>query len=299
MAPIIAGIDFSAPSAAVLRHAAHAAGRSQAPIIAVHVLDTGIVSHWSSSAGMPGLDALTAQAKQKLDDLVATHVPHASIRTEVRIGRPASDLAKVVEEHHAGLLVIAANDLTKKRLGAIAAGCVRSVHSDVLVLRDWQEGNFRKIVVCTDFAPMSERALARGVELAVANGAFLEIVHVLYPPAQDLWGETILLDADATGTYEEEARKRADDQMARALSPHASTLSGVEHRCVVLESTSPAQALTWHIQETGADLAVLGTRSHSKVGGILLGTNAERLLHDAPVSVLAIRPSSDLASAEG
>jgi nucleotide-binding universal stress UspA family protein len=34
---------------------------------------------------------------------------------------------------------------------------------------------------------------------------------------------------------------------------------------------------------------VLGTRGHSRLASYFIGTNAERLLHDATVSVLAVR----------
>jgi nucleotide-binding universal stress UspA family protein len=38
-----------------------------------------------------------------------------------------------------------------------------------------------------------------------------------------------------------------------------------------------------------ADLVVMGTRGHSKLASYFIGTNAERLLQDLPVSVLAVR----------
>jgi nucleotide-binding universal stress UspA family protein len=297
MKPILVGIDFSASSSSVLRHAAHAARLSGLPVHAVHVLDAGRVAHWVSGGGKMSEAALREQALERLKGLVAAQAPDAAVTTEVRTGRPAAELCRAVEERGASLLVIAANDLTKKRLGSVASACVRSAACDVLVLRDWQEGNFRRVVVCADFSPLSARALERGVELATAHGARLETVHVLYPPDRDVWGEVMEHAADSPVPYAEECRERARREAAAFLAPQAAALAGIEHHLVILESAFPSVALTGYLQDTGADLAVLGTKGHSRIGGMVLGTNAERLLHDVAVSVLAVRPTGEEPSA--
>jgi nucleotide-binding universal stress UspA family protein len=289
-APVIAGIDFSAASPAVLRQAVHAAGIHGAPVVAVHVLDSASLAHRAASGGAnPAADLLLGQTRRKLEALVATAAPGAQVRIEVLDGSPADELQRLVQATGACLLVIAANDLTKKRLGSIASRCVRLAPCDVLVIRDWQEGNFSKVVVCTDFSPSSARALERGISLAAGQGARLDIVHVMYPPSRDVWGEVLEHAADSPLSYAEECRANVDRDMRRFLEPHAAALAEIEHHPVILESVSSSLALTHHIQDSGADLVVLGTRGHSKLSSFFLGTNAERLLHDATVSVLAVR----------
>jgi universal stress protein E len=289
-APIIAGIDFSAASPSVLRHAVHAAGLSGAAVVAVHVLDSGSLAHRAASGGdNPVMELLETQARRKMEALVAAEAAGTGVRVEVRGGRPAEELHRLVEETGASLLVIAANDLTKKRLGSIASRCVRSAPCDVLVMRDWQEGNFAKIIVCTDFSPASDRVLARGIELATEQGARLEIVHVMYPPSRDVWGEVLDHAMNSPLSYDEECRAKVNRGMEEFLAPHAAELAEIEHRPVILESVSSAIALTHHIQDSAADLVVLGTRGHSRLSSFFIGTNAERLLHDVTVSVLAVR----------
>jgi len=289
-APLIAGIDFSAASAAVLRQTLHAARRDVARVVVAHVLDSGSLARRAASAGgNPALERLMAQARRRLELLVAAEGGGADPGIEVRCGRPAEELQRLVEEIGASLLVIAANDLTKKRLGTVAARCVRSAPCDVLLLRDWQEGDFQKIVVCTDFSENSGRALERGAALAAARGARVDVVHVMYPPSRDIWGEVEEHEADSPLSYADECRTKVERMMADFVARHAASLAGVEVRPVILESVSSSTALTFHLQDSGADLAVLGTRGHSRIAGLLLGTNAERLVQDAPVSVLAVR----------
>lgn len=289
--PVLAGIDFSAASPSVLRHAVHVARRQGVPVVAVHVLDAGGIAHRAASGGAnPGMDRLLDQAQRKMELLIAAAgTGGADVRTEVRCGRPAEEIQGLVTATGATLLVIAANDLTKKRLGSIASQCVRTAPCDVLVIRDWQEDEFKKIVVCVDFSEASSRALERAISLAADQGSRLEIVHVMYPPARDIWGEVLDHDQDSPLSYAEECRAKVSRDMTAFLAPHAVGLAGIEHHPVILESISSAMALTYHIQDGGADLVVLGTRGHSRLSSFFIGTNAERLLHDATVSVLAVR----------
>ena len=288
--PIIAGIDFSAASNAVLRHAIHAAKFSGVPVIAVHVVDSSRLAHWAASAGDGvGAQTIVNQAEAKLKALIQAEAGTADVRHEVRTGKAAEELQNAITQHAAWLMVIAANDLTKNRLGSVASRCVRTASCDVLVLRDWQEGNFSKIVVCTDFSDISKHALERGIALASANHAALEIVHVMYPPAMDPWGATLDQPMDSPTPYTDACHARVESRMAHFLAPHSAALANIPHAQVILESRSSPAAITSHVRHNGADLVIIGTHGTSRIAGFFLGTNAESLLHEATVSVLAVR----------
>jgi nucleotide-binding universal stress UspA family protein len=53
----------------------------------------------------------------------------------------------------------------------------------------------------------------------------------------------------------------------------------------------PAEVLARLAQSKDADLIVVGTRGHSSVVGLLLGSVTQRLLHIASVPVLAVPPA--------
>ncbi|QTN34207.1 universal stress protein [Akkermansiaceae bacterium] len=287
---IVAGIDFSDSSPVVLRHALHAASACGGSVVAVHVLDKSMREHREASGhGNPGFEALREQAESRFARLPGVKDGTVDLSFTVSIGKPAVEMAALAADLGADFLVIAANDLTKKRLGSVAARCLRMAPCDVLVLRDWQGGDFRKIVVCTDFSATADRAIRRAAAMAGRSGAALEIVNVIFPPGLDSWGGVLEHAADAPESYEEECRAAAKARMAACLKKHSAILEGVRHEAVILESEMPSVKITGHVSSCGADLVVMGTHGQSPIMSHFIGTNAERLIQDAPVSVFAVR----------
>ncbi|MPV37677.1 universal stress protein [Georgenia subflava] len=58
-----------------------------------------------------------------------------------------------------------------------------------------------------------------------------------------------------------------------------------------------AESLVATAEEVGAELIVIGLRRRSPVGKLILGSNAQRILLDAPCPVLAVKPEPSDARA--
>ena len=287
--PIVVGIDFSPASPNVLKLAAGIAATAGVPLVVSHVIDSNRLSFWL--AGRPekqGSGQLEQAAREKLEALVAGEPSAEGAELVVTSGRPSEAMQSVIDEKGAGLLVVAANDSTKKRLGMTASRCVRIAHCDVLVLRDWQDRNFSKIVACVDLSGSSQKVIEKAIATAKHCKASLDIVHVIFPPERDMWGEAVESEETKEG-FVTHARNRAHEALDYALEPFQDQLDGITIEAKVLESTDPSMRLTHYAEEVGADLVILGTRGHSNLGAYFLGTNTERLLQDAPLSVLAVR----------
>jgi nucleotide-binding universal stress UspA family protein len=225
----------------------------------------------------------------RLEELVSELCPGVASAIEVRIGNPPKALAQIITEHAAGLLVIGANDMTKRRLGSVAARCARSAPTDVLILRDWQGRFFHRIAACVDFSPSCAAALDRAISLAKVHGAAMEIIHVIFPPGRDPWGRVMDQPMISGISYEDRVRERARAQLDEFLRPFAGQLAGIQSSIEILEGECPAAAITAHVTSTGIDLTVTGSREGSWVADFVLGSNTERLLHDSSSSVLIAR----------
>jgi nucleotide-binding universal stress UspA family protein len=66
--------------------------------------------------------------------------------------------------------------------------------------------------------------------------------------------------------------------------------SGVEHEVrQLVRGLDPADDLVKVATETDAEIIVIGLRRRSPVGKLILGSNAQRVLLDAPCPVLAVK----------
>ena len=66
--------------------------------------------------------------------------------------------------------------------------------------------------------------------------------------------------------------------------------AGVEHEVrQLVRGLEPAEDLIAAAEESDADVIVIGLRRRTPVGKLILGSNAQRILLDAPCPVLAVK----------
>jgi len=293
-ANIVAAVDFSSISPVVLEHAAKIASHRGGAILATHVLDESRLKDWIDTLGEDKSSGhWIEKTKERLSELTAPQSASCDITLDVSLGRPYQKIVELVESTKAGLLVIGAHDQAKRRMGSVATKCIRAVPSDVLVLRDWQGRLFKKVAACVDFSETSARALGQALDFAEAHKASLEIIHVIFPPKNDPWGEAMVHPLDSNVSYESVVRERAQRRMEVFLKPFKDRLEKLDHSTLVLESQCPAMVISAHALSDSIDLIVMGSQGRSWLGSLVLGSTAERLLNDAPSSVLVVRPPQD------
>ncbi len=68
------------------------------------------------------------------------------------------------------------------------------------------------------------------------------------------------------------------------------TAAGIEHEVRhLVRGMDPADDLVAVAEEVSADVIIIGLRRRSPVGKLILGSNAQRVLLDAPCPVLAVK----------
>jgi nucleotide-binding universal stress UspA family protein len=140
----------------------------------------------------------------------------------------------------------------------------------------------RSILVATDFSPDAEHALGVAIDLARQFGAELQVVHGLDFPVPILNPYAISIPDAILTQAREEAARRLREATARAEA------AGVKARAQLTEVPA-APAIARLAEELGADLVVMGTRGHTGLKHVLLGSVAERTLRLAPCSVLIVK----------
>ncbi len=138
---------------------------------------------------------------------------------------------------------------------------------------------FNTIVWATDGSEHADRALQYAKALAAQHGAALVVVH----------SEEFLMGPRGGGfpvhPDEEELHAKIQRQVAELAE------EGLEVTSKIVGGSSlvgAAHMIADAARDVGADLIIVGTRGHTPLAGLLVGSVTQRLLHIAPCPVLAV-----------
>ncbi len=152
---------------------------------------------------------------------------------------------------------------------------------------------YRDVLVAFDGSPDSQRALREAARLAGSEGR-LTIVSVAPHPTSWIVGGTMAPPYD-TSKVQEEIDESWRAQLREAAD---STPEGLRERVEPkLIHGSPGPAIIDEISAGNYDLVVLGTRGHSAVGALLLGSVSFHVIHGSTIPTLIVRAGD--AKAQG
>lgn len=143
---------------------------------------------------------------------------------------------------------------------------------------------FKHILVPTDFSPSSAAAVALAIELATQLDAELTLVHAWDLPVYP-YMELMLNAAEVTDSVEKAAAECLEKRLTevRARLPRAKSL---------LKMGQPWQQIVAALDESKADLLVMGTHGRRGFAHAIMGSVAEKLVRLSPVPVLTVRGAS-------
>jgi nucleotide-binding universal stress UspA family protein len=140
---------------------------------------------------------------------------------------------------------------------------------------------FTQILWATDGSDHADRAFELAKSLASRDGAKLVAFHTVEREG----------GAGSRGAFTEDANEAEHQGKLRAQVKELSD-QGVQAELKMVEGGpgGPAHRIADAAKEIGADLIVVGTRGHTPLHGLLVGSVTQRLLHVAPCPVLAVPP---------
>jgi len=138
---------------------------------------------------------------------------------------------------------------------------------------------FRKIIWATDGSAGADHAFGYARDLAQTYGAELVVVH----------GEEKSAARSSIGYSRRVDEEDLEAKVKRQVAELAD--SGIKASIRIIGGHAPAATLIAEVaEEVGADAVVVGTRGHTPLGGLLLGSVTNRLLHILHCPVLAVPP---------
>jgi nucleotide-binding universal stress UspA family protein len=142
---------------------------------------------------------------------------------------------------------------------------------------------FDRIAVATDGSPHAERALDLAIDLAHRYSSSLTVLSVAplvptYIGSTEAWVPTEIPDTEI-----QHYRGLVEKAVARAKAAGLSAVAGVCLEGVVVDE------IVGYLEQTPADLLVLGSRGLSAGRRLLLGSVSDAIVHHAKCPVLVVR----------
>lgn len=288
---IVLGVDFSSCSAAALQQAIRIAAWNRAKLQVIHIVERAF--HMDLVDIAAGLDPshVVADAQEAWREFIADIPAASELELRVEIGHPVAAIVRQAREHAADLLVLGSHGMLGHRsgTGTVATACVRKAMTKVLLVREPHTAPFKTVVACIDFSETSFRAMEQAVRVATQDGARLHVLHVFYGPwyTRHDGARTALGAADDERQYRDSLRH----QLEEFSKPLFKEMRDLPHQYEVFTFPSYGAGITDYAQQVNADLVVLGTRGRTNLRDILWGSTAERVVRDAPGSVLTVKPA--------
>jgi nucleotide-binding universal stress UspA family protein len=234
-------------------------------------------------------EALVADAKKAWQAFAPEVGDKSSIPFDVAVNNELLELIRRCRDRSADLLVLGIHGKTTQHgTGVLAAQAVRRAPCKVLLAREGHTGPYRRVLVGVDFSDTSRLALEAALRIVAQDGGTLSLVYILRPP----WMRFQFRAPAPTASPEfRDQFLAALRQRLEAFAHEADPdITWAKPQYDIIESSSHGAGLVAHARSTGADLVVLGTRGRTNFREMLIGSTAERVVRDAPCSILAIKP---------
>lgn len=297
--------DFSASADAALDHAVSMAGRFQASLHLLHVVN-------DPGAGLYGLgDAevklnrlkqkAESRARERLQEL-ARDSSAVDIRTQVA-QRTSLGVGDVVQEyagtHKIDLVMMGTQGrggLGRLVLGSVANTLIRRLSCPVMTVRERDEEpssspevDYQTLLAPIDFSDHSRTALRLTKTVAGRYGATQQLLFVAEKRVLPTFSDTGI---PGVGVVEMDP-----DIVANAETALESLNTKVEGPDVDsdyhVQEGDVAQAIVDFAKSNAVDLIVMATRGLSGIDRFVMGSNTERVVRTAPCPVLTVPPGDE------
>jgi nucleotide-binding universal stress UspA family protein len=281
---ILVGTDFSPCAELALKWATMLASRRAAQLAIVHAIDSEFLPEQSRTG-----EELGAAAEERLDAMAAT-VERAGVRAvhEWHLAPAWEVIIDAAKRCEADLIVLGSRGLTafdRIMLGSTADRVLRNAQTPVMVVHPGnavpKEGP-RCVLAAVDFSVEANAAMETAIRLldrGADEAPRLVLMHACTVPLAypDLESPYMV------PSWTDEQQRDAEARLEAIAEPLRETLD-VEIRAPV---GFPVKTILDEAQSVNADVIAVGTQGRSGLARLLMGSVAERVLHHAPVPVLA------------
>jgi nucleotide-binding universal stress UspA family protein len=295
------GIDGSWRDSGALQWALQECLLRHEPLRAVHVIEDRLrnAPYWEPTVIDDSALRLAGEVQEHLDIIDRTATSEGGIalehETDLVVGPPATTLAGLAEGSR--MLVVGRRGVGAfKRLliGSTSEAVANQADVPVVVVPDgWKPlkdagdaGDAGPVLVGVDDSDDNDAAIEFAVEAAGLRHVQLRMVHVWDLPSTYSWDAMNV--AGLSSEWEDSAKRHFAEVAERWRLKYPEADLEVE-----VTRGHPVEGLLVAAESTGAQLVVLGGRSHNRVTAALMGSVARGVLHHATRPVVIVHTRRD------
>jgi nucleotide-binding universal stress UspA family protein len=143
---------------------------------------------------------------------------------------------------------------------------------------------FKKILLPTDGSDLSSKAIAGGLEFALALKASVVGLTVIEPYSYSNLSE---YRPETLDDYEQRMMKAAAERLGSVAD--AAAKAGVPFETVTLKSFSPFEAIIKGAKDKGCDVIFMASHGRRGLTAVLLGSETQKVLTHSTIPVMVYR----------
>jgi nucleotide-binding universal stress UspA family protein len=137
-----------------------------------------------------------------------------------------------------------------------------------------------KILVAVDGSETMERTVTFACDLIKVLGGSLTLIHVV--------GAPVMIQPSVP--FDSAPLMQAGEMILQTAQKQVEQNGGKADRILELDFGNPGHRIVAVAREKGFTLIVMHARGHRKAAALLLGSVCHTVAHDAPCSILILRP---------
>lgn len=152
----------------------------------------------------------------------------------------------------------------------------------------------KTILFACDLEGQTQSALGHVMNLALAHQAKVVVMHVLEPiGAQATNMITNYLPEETTKAMRAENIKNINEKMSKLLGDYLEenkeALASLTHQPETkIAQGVPSEAIIHVAEKVEADIIVMNSRTHSRLGQMIIGSTANKVVHHSHIPVLVV-----------
>jgi nucleotide-binding universal stress UspA family protein len=148
---------------------------------------------------------------------------------------------------------------------------------------------YKHLLLPTDGSPLAARGYKAGIKLAKSLGARVTGVYVTLPYVPALYGEGALFYVP--GLSPQEYRQSSKAAAEKALAPLEREAARAAVRCAsrVIEARHVHEGILQAARRAKCDAICMATHGRGGLGGLILGSETQRVLAHAKLPIIIVR----------